>query len=79
MNHKRFLQLLLIVAFATLTRGLPTQFLDGFSCGSDQPGVNFTDVLQTALKLIDPESVKNTVKSLVSFYAFGICGCKSCA
>ncbi len=27
---------------------------------------------------IDPESVKNSVKSSVSFYAFGIYECKSC-
>jgi len=35
-------------------------------------GVNFTNVLHEAFTLVDPESVKNTVKSSVSFYAFGI-------
>jgi len=39
--------------------------------------VNFTYFLHEAFTLVDPESVKNTVKSSVSFYAFGICGCKS--
>ncbi len=38
-----------------------------------QAGVNFTNVLRTASTLVDSESVKNTVKSSVSFYAFGIC------
>ncbi len=42
------------------------------------PGMNFTKVLHEAFTLIDPESVKNVVKSSVSFYAFGICACKSC-
>jgi hypothetical protein len=28
--------------------------------------------------LVDPESIKNTIKSSVSFYAFGIFGRKSC-
>jgi len=41
------------------------------------PRVDFTNVLRTAFTLVDPESVKNTVKSLVSFYAFGICERKS--
>jgi len=41
-------------------------------------GVNFTNVLRAAFTLVDPESFKNTVKSSVSFYAFGICGRKSC-
>jgi len=36
-------------------------------------GVNFTNVLHTASMLVDPESVKNTVKSLISFYPFRIC------
>ncbi len=35
--------------------------------------VNFTKVLCAAFTLVDPKSVKNTVKSSVSFYAFGIC------
>ncbi len=37
-----------------------------------QVGVNFINVLCTAFALVDPESVKNTVKSSVSFYVFGI-------
>jgi len=41
-------------------------------------GVNFTNVLRTAFALVDPESVKNTVKSSVSFYTFGINERKSC-
>jgi hypothetical protein len=41
-------------------------------------GVNFTNILRTAFALVDPKSVKNTVKSSVSFYAFGIYKCKSC-
>jgi len=41
-------------------------------------GINFTKVLHEAFTLVDPESVKNTVKSSVSFYAFGICARKSC-
>ncbi len=40
--------------------------------------VYFINVLCTAFALIDPESVKITVKSSVSFYAFGIYKCKSC-
>jgi hypothetical protein len=40
--------------------------------------VNFTKVLSTAFTLVDPEIVKNTNKSSVSFYAFGICVRKSC-
>jgi len=35
-------------------------------------GVNITNILLKAFMLVDPESVKNTVKSSVSFYAFGI-------
>jgi len=42
------------------------------------PGVNFINILRTAFALVDPESVKNTVKSPVSFYAFGIYKRKSC-
>jgi len=37
------------------------------------PGVHFINILRTPFALIDPESVKNTVKSSVSFYAFGSC------
>ena len=40
--------------------------------------VNFINVLLTAFALIDPKSIKITVKSSVSFYAFGICERKSC-
>jgi len=42
------------------------------------PSVNFIIVLRAAFAPVDPESVKNTVKSYVSSYAFGICGRKSC-
>jgi len=42
------------------------------------PCVNFTNVLCAAFMLVVPKSVKNTVKSSVSFYAFGICTHKSC-
>ncbi len=35
--------------------------------------------LHTAFALVDPESVKITVKSSVSFYAFGINEHESCA
>jgi len=41
-------------------------------------GVNFINVLREAFTLVDPKSVKNTVKSSVSFYAFGIYKRKSC-
>jgi len=36
-----------------------------------RPSVNFINILCTAFMLVDPKSIKNTVKSLVSFYAFG--------
>jgi len=39
-------------------------------------GVNFINILCTAFTLIDSLSVKNTVKSSVSFYTFGIFGCE---
>jgi len=42
------------------------------------PGLNFINVLRTAFTLVDPKSVKNTVKSSVFFYSFGIYGRKSC-
>jgi len=48
------------------------------SCSKSTPGVNFTNFLRTAFTLVDPKSIKNTVKSSVSFYAFGICEHKSC-
>jgi len=41
-------------------------------------GVNFINVLCTAFALVDPKSVKNTVKLSVSFYTFGIYERKSC-
>ncbi len=44
---------------------------------SNIPGVNFTNVLRASFMLIDPKSVKNKVKSSVSFYAFRICARKS--
>jgi len=40
-------------------------------------GVNFINVLHTAFTLVDPISVKNTVKSSVSFYTFGISSVKA--
>ncbi len=42
------------------------------------PGLNFIIILCTVFTLVDPKSAKNTVKSLVSFYAFGIYERKSC-
>jgi len=36
------------------------------------PSVNFINILHEAFTLVDPESVKNTAKSSVSFYAFVI-------
>ncbi len=41
-------------------------------------GVNFINVLRTAFTLVDSESIKNTVKSSVSLYTFGIYEHKSC-
>jgi len=41
-------------------------------------GVKFTNIQRAAIAQEDPESVRNTVQSLVSFYAFGICMHKSC-
>ncbi len=42
-------------------------------------GVNFINILRTAFALIDPKSVKNTVKTSVYVrYAFGIYERKSC-
>ncbi len=42
------------------------------------PTVNLINVLCTALTHADPEWVKKTAKSAVSFGAFGTYGCKSC-
>jgi len=44
----------------------------------NKSGLNFINVLRTAFTLVDPKSVKNTVKSSVSFYSFGICRHKNC-
>ena len=41
-------------------------------------GVNFINNLHTAFAFVDSKSVKNTVKSSVSFYAFWIYKRKSC-
>ncbi len=35
------------------------------------PGVNFINILRTAFALVDPESVKSTVRSSVSFKLLG--------
>ena len=43
---------------------------------NEQGSISSTFYVQ--LLLVDPESVKITVKSSVSFYAFGIYRCKSC-
>jgi len=42
------------------------------------PGLNFINVLSTSFMHAKPKSVKKTVKSSVSFYAFGIYVRKSC-
>jgi hypothetical protein len=44
----------------------------------ERAGVNFINVLRTAFALVESKSVKNTVKSSVSFYAFGIYERKNC-
>ncbi len=49
-----------------------------FFWSEDGAGVNFTNVLHEAFNIIDSKSVKNTVKSSISFYAFRICERKSC-
>jgi len=41
--------------------------------------VNFTNILRAAFTLIDPKSIKNTVKSSLSFYTFKISTRKSSA
>ena len=41
-------------------------------------GVNFINILRTAFVLVDPKNIRNTAKSSVSFYAFGIYERKSC-
>ncbi len=48
------------------------------ACHLFASGLNFINVLRTAFGLVDPESVKNTPKSSVSFYALGIYERKSC-
>ena len=40
--------------------------------------VNLTSIMRTVFMLIDPKCVKNTVKTLVSFCAFGIWACTIC-
>ncbi len=54
--------------------GLPCKTL--ISVGTEKK--QCTNVLRTAFTLVDPKSVKYTVKLSVSFYAFGICERKSC-
>jgi hypothetical protein len=44
---------------------------DGMYLSADA-GVNFTNVLRAAFTLVDPESIKNTFESSVSFYDFGL-------
>ena len=41
-------------------------------------GVNFTNVLQAAFTLADPESTKKLLDLTVIFCAFGVCGRNSC-
>ncbi len=41
-------------------------------------GVNFINVLHTFFAHVDSKLAKNTVKSALSFYAFGLCKHKSC-
>ncbi len=36
------------------------------------PGFNFINILRTAFMQVDPECAKKTVKSALSFYAFGL-------
>ncbi len=57
--------------------GRPKNYLL-FSRQNRKPSFNFINVLCLAFTLVDPESVKNTVKSSVSFYAFWIYERKSC-
>jgi hypothetical protein len=40
-------------------------------------GLNFNNILCTAFTLVDPESIKNTVKSFVSFTLSGSTGAKA--
>jgi len=59
----------------------PSDFVDSQRPGLTldiSSGVNFINILRTAFALVDPKSVKNTVRSSVSFYAFGIYERKSC-
>ncbi len=48
-------------------------------CNEHLPGVNFINVLRTAFVHVDPECTKKTVKSALSFCAFGLCERKSCS
>jgi len=43
-----------------------------------ESGLNFINVLHTAFTHVDPERAKKTVKSVLSFYAFGLHERKSC-
>jgi hypothetical protein len=45
-----------------------------YSSVTQPPGLNFINILRTAVTLVDPESVKNTVKSSVSFSLSGSAG-----
>jgi len=51
----------------------------GCSKWNSDSGVNFTNVLQAAFMLSDPESTKKLLDLTVFFYAFGICAFKSCS
>ena len=46
---------------------------------SERQRLNFINVLHTAFTHVDPENAKKTVKSAVSFGAFGTYKHKSCA
>jgi hypothetical protein len=52
-------------------------FWDSFLIGLE-PGLNFIYVLRTAFMHLDPKCAKKTVKSAVSFGAFGTYERKSC-
>jgi len=49
-----------------------------FFCNLMTLGVNFINVILAALALADPKSIKKDSQVVSSFYAFGICACKSC-
>jgi len=60
-----------------ITLELRTSVFDMISAVGGTLGL-FTGISVIAFALVDPESVKNTVKSTVSFYAFGIYERKNC-